>query len=90
MFVGAIYMHQGNTYLVQELDTEKRMAKVISVNVEWTTRQRDFTYIFQVVLISGTSIQLRHMLFDRSLDRRVTHFMGISAVSSSSLPSDSK
>jgi DEAD/DEAH box helicase domain-containing protein len=42
-FLGAIYMHQGNTYLVKELDTEKRLATVISVNVEWTTRQRDFT-----------------------------------------------
>ncbi len=41
--VGAIYMHQGNTYLVKELDTDKRMATVVSVNVEWTTRQRDFT-----------------------------------------------
>ena len=38
-------MHQGNTYLVKELDTDNRMASVISVNVEWTTRQRDFTYI---------------------------------------------
>lgn len=40
--VGAIYMHQGNTYFVKELDIEKRIATVISVNVEWTTRQRDF------------------------------------------------
>ena len=38
-------MHQGNTYLVKELDTDNRMAKVTFVNVDWTTRQRDFTYI---------------------------------------------
>lgn len=38
-------MHQGNTYLVKELDTDNRMVIVISVNVDWTTRQRDFTYI---------------------------------------------
>ena len=37
-------MHQGNTYLVKELDTDNRMVTVTSVNVEWTTRQRDFTY----------------------------------------------
>jgi DEAD/DEAH box helicase domain-containing protein len=45
MMIGAIYLHQGNTYLVKELDTEKRMAVVTSVNVDWTTRQRDFTYV---------------------------------------------
>lgn len=38
-------MHQGNTYLVKELNTDNRMVTVISVNVEWTTRQRDYTYI---------------------------------------------
>lgn len=36
-------MNQGNTYLVNELDPEKRIATVTSVNVDWTTRQRDFT-----------------------------------------------
>jgi len=41
--LGAIYMHQGNTYLVKELDIDKKMATVVSVNVDWTTRQRDFT-----------------------------------------------
>ena len=41
--LGAIYMHQGNTYLVKELDINQRVASVVSVNVEWTTRQRDFT-----------------------------------------------
>jgi len=43
--LGAIYMHQGNTYLVKELDTDNRIAKVTGVNVDWTTRQRDFTYL---------------------------------------------
>jgi DEAD/DEAH box helicase domain-containing protein len=42
--LGAIYMHQGNTYLVRELDVDQGIASVVSVNVEWTTRQRDFTY----------------------------------------------
>jgi len=44
LWVGAIYMHQGNTYLVKELDIDKKIASVILVNVEWTTCQRDFTY----------------------------------------------
>jgi DEAD/DEAH box helicase domain-containing protein len=42
--LGAIYMHQGNTYLVKELDTDRKIVSVIAVNVDWTTRQRDFTY----------------------------------------------
>lgn len=37
-------MHQGNTYLVKELDIDKKLANVVLVNVDWTTRQRDFKY----------------------------------------------
>ena len=44
VYEGAIFMHQGRTFLVRELNTEQRYAKVIlAANIEWTTRQRDYT-----------------------------------------------
>lgn len=45
IYEGAIYLHQGNTYLVKELNTERRYARVTRVHTDWTTRQRDFTDI---------------------------------------------
>lgn len=43
IYEGAIFMHQGSTYLVREFNPDKKMAKVERANVEWTTRQRDYT-----------------------------------------------
>ncbi|KAK5998193.1 ATP-dependent helicase HRQ1 [Cladobotryum mycophilum] len=45
IYDGAIFLHQGNTYLVRDFLPEKGMAKVEKVKVEWTTTQRDFTDI---------------------------------------------
>ena len=45
IYDGAIFLHQGNTYLVRDLIPEKLMAKVERVTVDWTTTQRDFTDI---------------------------------------------
>ncbi|KAG6013684.1 hypothetical protein E4U54_006446 [Claviceps lovelessii] len=45
VYDGAIFLHQGNTYLVRDFIPEKLMAKVERVTVEWTTTQRDFTDI---------------------------------------------
>ncbi|KAH6690472.1 hypothetical protein F5X68DRAFT_166551 [Plectosphaerella plurivora] len=45
IYDGAIFLHQGNKYLVRDFDPDRRMARVEKVNVEWTTRQRDFTDI---------------------------------------------
>ncbi|KAK2740760.1 hypothetical protein FQN57_005992, partial [Myotisia sp. PD_48] len=44
-YEGAVYLNQGNKYLVKELNTSKRYARVVRVNVDWTTQQRDFTDI---------------------------------------------
>ncbi|KAJ9131181.1 p-loop containing nucleoside triphosphate hydrolase protein [Pleurostoma richardsiae] len=45
IYDGAIFLHQGNTYLVRDFNPEKGMAKVEKVKVDWTTEQRDFTDI---------------------------------------------
>ncbi|KAH7376189.1 hypothetical protein B0T11DRAFT_17886 [Plectosphaerella cucumerina] len=45
IYDGAIFLHQGNKYLVRDFDPDRRMARVEKVNVEWTTKQRDFTDI---------------------------------------------
>ena len=43
IYDGAIFLHQGNTYLVRDFMPDKQMAKVEKVKVDWTTTQRDFT-----------------------------------------------
>lgn len=45
IYEGGIFLHQGNTYLVKEMSTERMIAKVSLVKVDWTTQQRDFTDI---------------------------------------------
>ncbi|QPH09921.1 hypothetical protein C2857_000986 [Epichloe festucae Fl1] len=45
IYDGAIFLHQGNTYLVRDFVPDKLMAKVERVKVDWTTTQRDFTDI---------------------------------------------
>ncbi|KAG8631398.1 hypothetical protein KVT40_000538 [Elsinoe batatas] len=45
IYEGGIFLHQGHTYLVKEMSTERMVAKVELVKVDWTTQQRDFTDI---------------------------------------------
>lgn len=45
IYDGAIFLHQGNTYLVRDFLPDRLMAKVERVKVDWTTVQRDFTDI---------------------------------------------
>jgi len=42
---GAVYLHQGESYLVQELDLEKHIAVVIPTTVNYYTQPKDFTNI---------------------------------------------
>ncbi|RFU72676.1 dead deah box helicase [Trichoderma arundinaceum] len=60
IYDGAIFLHQGNTYLIRDFLPDQGMAKVERVNVEWTTMQRDFTDIDPVEIeairtIAGSS-----------------------------------
>ncbi|KUI56859.1 Putative ATP-dependent helicase HRQ1 [Cytospora mali] len=43
IYDGAIFLHQGITYLVRDFNPDKHMARVEKVKVDWTTQQRDFT-----------------------------------------------
>lgn len=45
IYEGGIFLHQGTTYLVKELNTESHLARVVRVHVDWSTMQRDFTDI---------------------------------------------
>ncbi|UKZ90161.1 uncharacterized protein TrAFT101_005190 [Trichoderma asperellum] len=45
IYDGAIFLHQGNTYLIRDFLPDQKMAKVERVNVEWMTMPRDFTDI---------------------------------------------
>ncbi|XP_044721987.1 DEAD/DEAH box helicase domain-containing protein [Hirsutella rhossiliensis] len=45
IYDGAIFLHQGNTYLVRDFLPDRLLAKVEKVAVDWTTTQRDFTDI---------------------------------------------
>ncbi|KAI1005988.1 ATP-dependent helicase [Podosphaera aphanis] len=45
LYDGGIYLHQGNTYLVKELNLQKKIARVELVRVDWTTQQCNFTDI---------------------------------------------
>ncbi|WPG99429.1 Hypothetical protein R9X50_00224300 [Acrodontium crateriforme] len=45
IYEGGIFLHQGRTFLVKEMSTERMIAKVEYVKVDWTTQQRDYTDI---------------------------------------------
>ncbi len=40
---GAVYLHQGETFLVEELDLDSAVALVRAANPDWTTHARDVT-----------------------------------------------
>ncbi|KAJ5666897.1 ATP-dependent helicase hrq1 [Penicillium macrosclerotiorum] len=45
IYEGGIFLHQGQNYLVKELNPERHFARVQRVHVDWSTMQRDFTDI---------------------------------------------
>jgi len=40
VFEGALFMHQGHTFLVKEVNHDQRWARLIEANVDWMTRVR--------------------------------------------------
>ncbi|AMD19199.1 HBR298Wp [Eremothecium sinecaudum] len=45
LYDGGIYVHQGYPYLVKEVNTDEKYAKVQRVDVDWSTSQRDYTEV---------------------------------------------
>lgn len=45
IYDGAIFLHQGDTYLVRDVNPDKHFARVERVKVDWLTSQRDYTDI---------------------------------------------
>ncbi|KAL4917301.1 hypothetical protein BDW62DRAFT_201927 [Aspergillus aurantiobrunneus] len=45
LYEGGIFLHQGQTYLVKEVNPDSFFARVVRVTVDWNTMQRDFTDI---------------------------------------------
>ncbi|KAL2177182.1 P-loop containing nucleoside triphosphate hydrolase protein [Thermothelomyces heterothallicus CBS 202.75] len=43
IYDGAIFLHQGDTYLVRDVNPDKQLARVERVKVDWLTSQRDYT-----------------------------------------------
>ncbi|GAA5888384.1 hypothetical protein JCM6882_008599 [Rhodosporidiobolus microsporus] len=44
-YEGAVFMHMGNTYLVREVNHDRKLAKIEEASMDWRTRQRDYTNI---------------------------------------------
>ena len=59
---GAVYVHQGATYLVDRLDLEDSVALAHREDVDWTTSARDTTDIRIVGEISRTSWGAAHLV----------------------------
>ncbi|KAI8375158.1 P-loop containing nucleoside triphosphate hydrolase protein [Blakeslea trispora] len=53
LYEGAIFIHQGRTFLVEECNMDKKYARVHLVRVDWTTRQRDYTDIDIISTLSS-------------------------------------
>ncbi|GAA5820197.1 hypothetical protein JCM10212_004915 [Sporobolomyces blumeae] len=51
-YEGAVYMHMGRTFLVKEVNHDRKLAKIHEATIEWRTRQRDFTNIDPVEALS--------------------------------------
>ncbi|KAI7901494.1 P-loop containing nucleoside triphosphate hydrolase protein [Cokeromyces recurvatus] len=43
LYEGAVFIHQGRTYVVEECNIDKRYSKIHLARVNWTTSQRDYT-----------------------------------------------
>ncbi|EPQ58049.1 P-loop containing nucleoside triphosphate hydrolase protein [Gloeophyllum trabeum ATCC 11539] len=45
LYEGGIFIHQGLTFMVQEISHDSKVAKVVRADVNWITEPRDFTNV---------------------------------------------
>ncbi|GAA5990376.1 hypothetical protein JCM10908_007343 [Rhodotorula pacifica] len=56
-YEGAVFMHMGRTFLVREVNHDRRIAKIEKASIEWRTQQRDYTNIDPVEALSIREVQ---------------------------------
>ncbi|KAG9101110.1 hypothetical protein FRC06_003338 [Ceratobasidium sp. 370] len=42
LYEGGVYMHQGQTFIIKEVNHDQKLARMTRTDVNWTTRPRDF------------------------------------------------
>ncbi|KAG9125889.1 hypothetical protein FRC07_005747 [Ceratobasidium sp. 392] len=42
LYEGGVYMHQGQTFIINEVNHDQKLARMIKTDVNWITRPRDF------------------------------------------------
>ncbi len=52
LYEGGIFLHQGLSYLVKEFNPDEKFAKVEKVDVNWITKQRDFTDVDPMIVLA--------------------------------------
>ena len=60
VYDGAVYMHQGKTYLVKELDISRKLALCQQADLKYYTKTGDFTDIHVIggEIVSGALLML--------------------------------
>lgn len=60
VYDGAVYMHQGKTYLVKELDISRKLALCQQADLKYYTKTRDYTDIHVIggEIVSGALLTL--------------------------------
>ncbi|KAJ3186685.1 hypothetical protein HDU85_007505 [Gaertneriomyces sp. JEL0708] len=53
LYEGSVFIHQGRTFLVMQVDAEQKVARVRSANVDYITINRDFTDIDPMKVIDA-------------------------------------
>lgn len=72
LYDGAIFIHQGISFLVKEFNSKEHYAKVIRTDVEYTTAQRDFTDVDPVIIevvkaVNGTDLPIFFGLLETTI-----------------------
>ncbi|KAF7175055.1 hypothetical protein CNMCM7691_006459 [Aspergillus felis] len=76
MYEGGIFLHQGEKYIINDFDLDKRLILLARTNVDWFTSQRDFTDIDPVrtdsiQLIRNTPSSCRAFLGSLKVESRI-------------------
>ncbi|GAA5861985.1 hypothetical protein JCM8547_001547 [Rhodosporidiobolus lusitaniae] len=56
-YEGAVFMHMGRTFLVREVNHDRKLARIEEAAMEWRTRQRDYTNIDPVEALTIREVQ---------------------------------